>query len=77
VLGLQGALPYLTIGKTFSPAPGEKLAPIHQIVGSADILIEEAVRWIKSKRLDELVAGISTQPWDVKSYKISDCTPRD
>lgn len=68
LLGLQGAMPYLTEGKSFNPQKGMELGLIHQLADSAEEMIEKATAWI-------LANPESAQPWDQKGYKIPGGTP--
>jgi len=68
LLGLQGALPYLTEGKQFKPSQGQKLGLIDEIVDSEDSLVSAAINWIKANPKAQ-------QPYDVKGYKVPGGTP--
>jgi 3-hydroxyacyl-CoA dehydrogenase/enoyl-CoA hydratase/3-hydroxybutyryl-CoA epimerase len=47
-LGLQAALPYLTEGKQFKPAQGQKMGLIDEIVETDTELLSAAVKWNKA-----------------------------
>ena len=68
LLGLQGALPYLTEGKQFKPAQGQKLGLIDEVVDTEESLISVAINWIKANPKVQ-------QPYDVKGYKVPGGTP--
>ena len=63
LLGLQGALPFLTEGKQFKPEQGQKLGLIDEIVESEDQLVDVAINWIKANPK-------TRQPYDDKGYKV-------
>ena len=63
LLGLQGALPFLTEGKLFNPQKGQELGLIHDIVDTPEEMLAKAVAFVKAN-------PESFQPWDVKGYKI-------
>jgi len=68
LLGLQAALPFLTEGKQFKPAQGQKLGLIDEIVDTVDGLVNAAVNWIKANPKVQ-------QPYDVKGYRVPGGTP--
>ena len=68
LLGLMGAQPYLLEGKLFSPADGQTLGLIDELVAGAGALREAAVAWIESH-------PNAVQPWDEKGHKIPGGTP--
>jgi 3-hydroxyacyl-CoA dehydrogenase/enoyl-CoA hydratase/3-hydroxybutyryl-CoA epimerase len=68
LLGLQGALPYLTEGKQFKPAQGQKLGLINEIVDTEEALVNAAINWIKANPKVQ-------QPYDVKGYKVPGGSP--
>jgi len=68
LLGLQAALPYLTEGKQFKPAQGQKLGLIDEVVDTEEGLVSAAVNWIKANPKVQ-------QPYDVKGYRVPGGTP--
>ncbi|WJG10658.1 3-hydroxyacyl-CoA dehydrogenase NAD-binding domain-containing protein [Aliiglaciecola sp. LCG003] len=68
LLGLEGALPYLTEGKQFNSAAGLKAGLIHAVAQSQEQMLDMAQDWIFSHPK-------VCQPWDEKSYKIPGGTP--
>ncbi|MFT7185405.1 MAG: 3-hydroxyacyl-CoA dehydrogenase/enoyl-CoA hydratase/3-hydroxybutyryl-CoA epimerase [Pseudohongiellaceae bacterium] len=68
LLGLQGALPYLTEGRQFTPEQGQKLGLIDAIVDTEEALVSTAINWIKANPKVQ-------QPYDVKGYKVPGGTP--
>ncbi|MFT4924274.1 MAG: 3-hydroxyacyl-CoA dehydrogenase/enoyl-CoA hydratase/3-hydroxybutyryl-CoA epimerase [Phenylobacterium sp.] len=70
LLGLQGAMPYLTLGKLFNPNHGLKLGLIDLLVNSEEQLLDAARCWI----VENPRPG---QPYDVKGYQIPGGTPSD
>lgn len=70
LLGLQGALPYITEGKQFKPAQGIKTGLIHELADSAEQGLEKARAWIKANPEVK-------QPWDQEGYSIPGGTPKD
>mgnify|MGYP000320629105 FL=1 len=63
LLGLQGALPFLTEGKQFKPEQGLKLGLIDAVVETESQLVGAAINWIKANPKTQ-------QPYDVKAYKV-------
>jgi 3-hydroxyacyl-CoA dehydrogenase/enoyl-CoA hydratase/3-hydroxybutyryl-CoA epimerase len=63
LLGLQGAMPYLTQGKLFRPAQAVTAGLVDQVLDSEDHLLDTARRWISDNPQ-------VTQVYDVKGYKI-------
>jgi 3-hydroxyacyl-CoA dehydrogenase/enoyl-CoA hydratase/3-hydroxybutyryl-CoA epimerase len=68
LLGLQAALPFLTEGRQFKPAQGQKLGLINEVVDTKEQLVHAAVSWIKANPKVQ-------QPYDVKGYKVPGGTP--
>ena len=67
-LGLMGAQPYLLEGKLFSPAEGQALGLVDELVTGAGALREAAIAWIEAH-------PNAVQPWDEKGHKIPGGTP--
>jgi 3-hydroxyacyl-CoA dehydrogenase / enoyl-CoA hydratase / 3-hydroxybutyryl-CoA epimerase len=68
LLGLMGAQPYLLEGKLYSPAEGQALGVIDELVSGAGALREAAVAWVDAH-------PNAVQPWDQKGHKIPGGTP--
>lgn len=63
LLGLQGALPYLTEGKQFNAQVGLKVGLIDELAQSQQHMLDMAQQWI-------LAHPKVLQPWDEKHYKL-------
>lgn len=68
LLGLEAAFPFLMEGKQLNPEKALKAGLIHELADDADDLISKAKTWIKANPK-------STQPWDVKGYKLPGGAP--
>ena len=68
LLGLQGAMPFLTEGRAFNPQKGMELGLIHDVADNPEQMIQKATAWIQNNT----EVG---QPWDQKGYKIPGGTP--
>ena len=68
LLGLEGALPYLTEGKQFHPEAGLKAGLIHDLAQSQEQMLSMAQDWI-------LAQSNVCQPWDEKAYKLPGGAP--
>ncbi len=68
LLGLEKALPYLIEGKKVNVDTALKAGLIHETANSTDEMLTKAKSWISENPK-------STQPWDVKAYKIPGGTP--
>lgn len=68
LLGLEAAFPFLMEGKQVSPEKALKAGLIHELAEDANDLIAKAKTWIKANPK-------STQPWDVKGYKLPGGAP--
>jgi len=68
LLGLEKALPYLIEGKKVSTEAALKAGLIHETADNIDNMIAKAKIWINENPK-------SSQPWDVKGYKIPGGTP--
>lgn len=68
LLGLQGAMPYLTQGKMFKVAQACELGLVHELAETPERLLDKATQWI----LDN---PESQQPYDVKGFKLPGGTP--
>lgn len=68
LLGLAGAMPYLTEGKLFSAIEGKAAGLIDQVVEEESSILAAALRWIKDNPQVQ-------QPFDIKGYKIPGGTP--
>ncbi|MGD9810113.1 MAG: 3-hydroxyacyl-CoA dehydrogenase NAD-binding domain-containing protein, partial [Sphingobium sp.] len=63
ITGVQTALMYMLQGKTFPPAEGAAIKLINEVV-PAGTALDAAKAWVKAN------PTASTQPWDVKGYKV-------
>jgi len=63
LLGLQGALPYLTEGRQFNGQAGQKANLIDDVASSQEHMLDMAQQWI-------LAHPTVMQPWDEKHYKL-------
>ncbi|MFY0702153.1 MAG: enoyl-CoA hydratase/isomerase family protein [Bermanella sp.] len=68
LLGLEAAFPFLMEGKQVSPEKALKAGLVHELAEDANDLIAKAKTWIKANPK-------STQPWDVKGYKLPGGAP--
>ncbi|HWB64767.1 MAG TPA: enoyl-CoA hydratase-related protein, partial [Chitinophagales bacterium] len=68
LLGLQGALVYLTEGKKVSPAEALKDGLVHELAKDKEDLLAKAKAWI-------LANNTATQPWDNRDYKMPGGSP--
>lgn len=68
LLGLEAAFPFLMEGKQVNPEKALKAGLIHELADDANDLITKAKTWIKANPK-------STQPWDVKGYKLPGGAP--
>ena len=68
LLGLEAAFPFLMEGKQVNPEKALKAGLIHELADDANDLIAKAKTWIKANPK-------STQPWDVKGYKLPGGAP--
>lgn len=68
LLGLEAAFPFLMEGKQVNPEKALKSGLIHELADDANDLITKAKTWIKANPK-------STQPWDVKGYKLPGGAP--
>ena len=68
LLGLEAAFPFLMEGKQVNPEKALKASLIHELADDANDLITKAKTWIKANPK-------STQPWDVKGYKLPGGAP--
>lgn len=68
LLGLEGALPYLTEGKQFNPEVGLKAGLVHDIAQSSEQMLNMAQDWI-------VAHPAANQPWDEKHYKLPGGAP--
>ncbi len=68
LLGLQGAMPYLTQGKMFRVAEATKLGLVQELADTPEQLIDMAVTWIQANPETQ-------QPYDIKGYKIPGGAP--
>ncbi|MFY0641644.1 MAG: enoyl-CoA hydratase/isomerase family protein [Bermanella sp.] len=68
LLGLEAAFPFLMEGKQVNPEKALKAGLIHELADDAEDLINKAKTWIKANPK-------STQPWDVKGYKLPGGAP--
>lgn len=68
LLGLEGALPYLTEGKQFNAQAGRKSGLIDALASSTEHMLNMATEWI-------LAHQRVCQPWDEKHYKLPGGAP--
>ncbi|WP_396587596.1 3-hydroxyacyl-CoA dehydrogenase NAD-binding domain-containing protein [Bermanella sp. R86510] len=68
LLGLEAAFPFLMEGKQVNPEKALKAGLIHDIADNSEDLMAKAKAWVKANPK-------STQPWDVKGYKLPGGAP--
>jgi len=68
LLGLEAAFPFLMEGKQVNPEKALKAGLIHDIADNSEGLMAKAKAWVKANPK-------STQPWDVKGYKLPGGAP--
>lgn len=68
LLGLEKSMPYLVEGKKLNAQAALKAGLIHGIANDVDEMMAMAKKWITENPK-------SSQPWDVKGYKIPGGTP--
>jgi 3-hydroxyacyl-CoA dehydrogenase/enoyl-CoA hydratase/3-hydroxybutyryl-CoA epimerase len=62
LMGVQGALMYLTQGKAMSPQEAQGFGVVHELA-PADQVVEKAKAWVRANPTK------SVQPWDEKNFK--------
>ncbi|UZE94909.1 3-hydroxyacyl-CoA dehydrogenase NAD-binding domain-containing protein [Alkalimarinus alittae] len=68
LLGLEKSLPYLAEGKKLNAEAALKAGLIHALANDVDEMMAMAKKWITENPK-------SSQPWDIKGYKIPGGTP--
>lgn len=74
LLGLMAAQPYLLESKLFNPAEAHRLGLVHELVGSAAQLLNQAKAWIESVQGQPEAAQ---HPWERKGYRMPGGAPTD
>jgi 3-hydroxyacyl-CoA dehydrogenase/enoyl-CoA hydratase/3-hydroxybutyryl-CoA epimerase len=70
MMGIQNAfVNVLSQGTRFKPAKAKEIGLVDEVVGTVEELVPAAKAWIKAN------PEASTQPWDVKGYKMPGGTP--
>ncbi|MBY4594812.1 3-hydroxyacyl-CoA dehydrogenase NAD-binding domain-containing protein [Ottowia caeni] len=74
LLGLMAAQPYLLESKLFNSAEAHRLGLVHELVGSADQLLNQAKAWIESVQAQPEAAQ---HLWERKNYRMPGGAPTD